>query len=373
MHAHLKDRRYYEDIYDRVTISIARRNVGSFEKFRERWFEIMPDEKPDSTRSVFSLNWIYMLMAGSKLVERYDGRESGIKEMMDKDSLKDEQVANARLTVEPKCQHCGKTGLRITDKMLHHSKGFDDPTEVLFMLKCTHCNKNSAVWEDGEPLKHHETLCPKCNNIMAEKDTRKDKVITTTYTCPSCKHTYKSKLDLNTKEEEVDPDFERDRVIYCLQDEKMLQEHRDAKWRLEGMVQMGKELKEKEDNKELYEAVSSVKKVNIGQLTDTLEPAIKKADYIELTFEKPEIGKDVIVGFSCLDGKSNRAEHDSNKTLQKTVKKALSDTNWRLMSDGISYRLGYLSGRLRAYEREEDLLSLIERDKKIKRKPTMQC
>lgn len=367
--AYLQERSKYEDRYDRTTVYIARQKVESFEQFRTRWFEIMPDEKPDSYRSIFHLNWIYMLMAGNKLVERYDERENGIREMMDEDVRKDDQIAEARLTSEPICQHCGKTGLRITEKMLHHRKDFNDPEEVLFMLKCTLCDKNSAVWEDGEPLEHHKTLCPKCNTVMTEKDLRKGKVITTTYTCPTCKHSYKSKLDFSSKKEETDPDFETDRAIYCLQDEKMLQEHRDAKWRLEGMVQMGKELKEKEENKEIYDAVANISKVNIGQLTDTLKPIIEKAGYIELTFEKPEIGKDVFVGFSCLDGKSDRAEYDSSKTLQKAVKKALSETNWRLMSDGISYRLGYLSGRLRAYEREEDLLNLVERDKKTKRKP----
>ena len=74
------------------------------------------------------------------------------------------------------------------------------------------------------------------------------------------------------------------------------------------------------------------------------------------------MGKDVFVGFNCLDGKSDRNDRDSEKTLKKTVEKALQDTNWRLMSDGISYRLGYLNGRLRAYEREEDLKKLVERD-----------
>jgi len=46
--------------------------------------------------------------------------------------------------------------------------------------------------------------------------------------------------------------------------------------------------------------------------------------------------------------------------LQKLIDKALIDTNWRLMSDGVSYRLGYLSGRLRACESEEDLKKLVE-------------
>lgn len=31
------------------------------------------------------------------------------------------------------------------------------------------------------------------------------------------------------------------------------------------------------------------------------------------------------------------------------------------MSDGVSYRVGILTGRLRAYERDEDLLKLIKK------------
>lgn len=38
------------------------------------------------------------------------------------------------------------------------------------------------------------------------------------------------------------------------------------------------------------------------------------------------------------------------------------------MSDGIHYRLGYLNGRLRAYEREEDLKRLVERSTKLQKK-----
>ncbi|HET7320221.1 MAG TPA: hypothetical protein VFI84_01380, partial [Candidatus Saccharimonadales bacterium] len=62
-------------------------------------------------------------------------------------------------------------------------------------------------------------------------------------------------------------------------------------------------------------------------------------------------------------------DYTSRYTLKKTIQKALTDTNWRLMSDGISYRLGYLNGRLRAYEKEEDLVELVKRDKKIKSAP----
>lgn len=36
------------------------------------------------------------------------------------------------------------------------------------------------------------------------------------------------------------------------------------------------------------------------------------------------------------------------------------------MSDGISYRLGYLNGRIHAYEREEDIRELVIKSRKLK-------
>lgn len=46
--------------------------------------------------------------------------------------------------------------------------------------------------------------------------------------------------------------------------------------------------------------------------------------------------------------------------LEVLLRKALKDTNWRIMTSGTNYRLGMLKGRLREYEREEDLLNLVK-------------
>ncbi len=366
---HLKDHSYYEDIYDKITVEWARRNLASFEVMYKKWFEIMPEDKPGSFRSTFHLNWIYMLMVGSELVERYDGRDQDVEQMMERDKAKDEQVAASRLTNEPLCQHCGTTGLRITDKMLHHRGSFDEPEEVLFFLDCPNCQKRTACWSDASVLEHRKTKCPQCGADMAEKDTRKGQVITTAYACSTCGHSYKDELDLGTHhKEEPDPNFERDRATFCLQDPKSLKEHREGKWRLESMAQLGKEMKEREDNKHVYDALAELKKPKIAELVTLMSPVLEKAGYIEFSLDKPEIGKDVFVGFSCLDGKSDRDDGESRKTLKKLVDKSLLDTNWRLMSDGISYRLGYLNGRLRAYEREEDLKELVIKSQKLKTK-----
>jgi hypothetical protein len=78
----------------------------------------------------------------------------------------------------------------------------------------------------------------------------------------------------------------------------------------------------------------------------------------------------VILGFGVQDTKSGRNDRESIYDLQKLLKSALKLTNWRLMSDGVNYHLGYIQGRLRGIEGEEKLRKLIESDilKKIKNK-----
>jgi hypothetical protein len=71
------------------------------------------------------------------------------------------------------------------------------------------------------------------------------------------------------------------------------------------------------------------------------------------------MNKDVFLPFIVYDKQASRKDRESETKFKKLLNRALGDTNWRLMSDGVSYRLGMLSGRLRGYEREEDLLKIV--------------
>jgi hypothetical protein len=170
------------------------------------------------------------------------------------------------------------------------------------------------------------------------------------------------------EDEKPDPDYDKDHAYFCLHDKEFRERLIKIRQDFEAMAQLGKEFKEKEDNKHIYDAMKEVKKPKIAELTPLLAPALEKAGYIEFSLDKPEMGRDVFIGFSCLDSKSGREDYDSRKTLKKLVDKALIDTNWRLMSDGISYRLGYLNGRIRAYEQEEDIKKLVMQTRKLKSK-----
>lgn len=71
------------------------------------------------------------------------------------------------------------------------------------------------------------------------------------------------------------------------------------------------------------------------------------------------MGRFVAVPFTTQDEKTEREEYDSRKQLKKLIDKTLEKTNWRPMRDDIRYGVGYLSGRLRCYETEDDLVKLM--------------
>ena len=377
-YTHLKEREWYEDIYDRHTVEWGRRNEKYYDDFHAKMAkELPPDDPIDRPGNALLLNTFYMQVCGFELIEPYNERDAHIQKWMAKDQAKDDQLASARLTKEPTCQHCGKQGLRLIDKSLmrrSESANWDDPEEVLFMLHCPHCDKNTAVWEDGTVWRLPPKVCPKCRAGMEHSSKINKTSIMFIETCPNCGYVEKDKQPFTSKKEEVpDPYFEKDKQTYCLLDEEFRKRLFELKRGLEELSELALQFKEKEDNKHIYEAMENLKRPKIAELSDILSPVLEKGGYKEFSLDKPEMGRDVYVGFSCLDAKSDRSDYDSEKTLKKMIEKALLETNWRLMSDGINYRLGYLSGRLHAYEREEDLKKLVEKTAKPSRKPTKEA
>jgi len=221
---YLRPRKIYEDIYDQHTVEYARRGDIHYDKFLEDLKSELPEgDTIELPRYGIIMNAFYMQALGIELLDRYENRDKCIGEWIVRDEAKDIQVASARLVEEPNCRHCGKQGLRIIDKLLMHQQensNYNDTENILFTLRCPSCEKNSAFWDDGTAWVIKPTLCPKCNTKMAYKTTSSKQALTFTYTCPSCQHEYKEKIDSREKKEDINPDYDRDRAHYCLDDEK---------------------------------------------------------------------------------------------------------------------------------------------------------
>lgn len=367
---YLKSYQYYNDRYDRLIVDECRRTERQFDDIiREHLKKVKNKKDLDvQIRATEAARGVSLYFIKG---QRYDEKEDRIKEWMEKDRQRDEKLENAKPLTGVICSRCGSE-MNCTMKDLHEKDdyGLGSNGEILFFYKCPSCDKMRAFWENGEEYKPREHKCSKCNAIIKkEQSKREGNKITTTYICSSCGHKEIDVLDLDEEPEieEEDKNFEKDRKKYCLSEDEG-KEYIESKINLKRLKNATDKMEERMKNKGFYRKVEDIKKLKVTELKDLLDKALEKEGYIQLEFSQPEIGQYVIISFTIQDKKSKREEDNSKNELKKSVNKTLSNTNWRLMSEGIDYRLGILFGRLKGLEREEDLMKLINNKNEQKNK-----
>lgn len=348
----LRPESYYSDLYDRFTIEECRR----IEK-RLTQIEYKPKTKSDRKSKKKEIK-VTVNLAPIPLYfikgERYLKKAQTIREWMERDEARDEKLADAVPPQNILCDSCGSK-MVVTMKDLRTELD-ESKNRVLFFFECPKCRKRRLVFENGEEWKPTLSICPKCKAEMKKESKKKGNKITTVYICPKCNYKEKDVWDLNEKPkpEKVDPNFERDRKRFCLSSEEG-REYITSKEKLKNFSESLKELKEKEA---IRKKIAKIKKLSVAGLRGLLIPALEKESYIKLDFSKPEMTKDVVINFTVQDNKADRKEYDSKSQLRKLLNKVLADSNWRLMSEGVNYRLGILSGRLKGREDDNDLIKL---------------
>jgi predicted RNA-binding Zn-ribbon protein involved in translation (DUF1610 family) len=278
---------------------------------------------------------------------------------MEEDEAKDDKLASAQIA-GTYCRTCGKDMRVISKDYMHREDHKAD--DILIMLECVDCNKRIAFWEDGSEWEGPKHVCEKCGGKTISKHTKKNNVLTSTETCEKCKYVKTDSLDLTITKREpdpIDPNLNVDIKRFVFDSEMMFKFEQKMK-HFERMAKLHATAEDKIQRPEVYDALKQVRKLKIVQLKELLESIIVKEGYSDFKLGDPQIGREVSLEFSCLDARNEREEYHSKKTLHKTIEKSLEDTNWRVMSSGVSYRLGYLSGNLRAYESEEDIKKLVE-------------
>jgi len=353
---HLRPGDYYNDLYDHFTVEECRRIEKGLAKVEYK--PKLKDKKKSKKKELKVITNLAPIPLYFLKGERYLEKTETIRKWMARDGSLDEKLENTPAPQNIICFSCNSE-MEVTMKDLQTNLN-ENIERVLFFFECPRCKKRKLVYENGELWKPNPSLCPKCKAGMDRESKKRNNKITTIYTCLGCNYKEKDVWDLNEKPkpEKVDPNFEKDRRRFCLSSTEG-QEYIIQKERLNQVQNILLEGKEQEKNREL---LVKIKKLNIAELRKFLIPKLKKEDYIKLDFLKPEIRGDVMIEFTVQDNKTDRDEYDSRIQLQRLLKKKLSNTNWRLMSDGVFYKLGILSGRLRGYENDEDLLKLINKN-----------
>ncbi len=349
---YLKERQEYIDRYDKATVEKCRwaeKTITS--DFVSKHMKDVKDEA-EWVRAASSFNklHLYFLMG-----EMYSKKEETINKWMKEDEDHDNYFDNAEAPKDITCFTCGRE-MFVTHKQ--SETRLNKPDRVLFVYDCTFDHIPRRVfYNNGEEWIYDKPLCPKCRTPFNITDEDNDKRWKTISTCPKCGNVEVREVEKTLKEETPDLEYEKDRARFCSEKDGM----KYVEW-----MQSAKNLtaildkhKEKENNKELYDEVAKIKKLKIIELEKLLAPILEEAQFIKLNFKDPNLTKDVIVPFTVHDIKEGREDRTSCLDLQSLIKKTLKGTNWRLMSEGVHYRLGMLEGRLKAYEKEEDLVKLI--------------
>lgn len=359
MQTYIKKEQYYIDLYDLHTI----------EKCLDWYFSIKKGmlEKRIEAKNLSDNEFnkdVHKLASYSVNVikaQRYKNKKEIIQQWMDRDTKEQEKFDNAVAPDGVLCKECFSI-TKVTSKDLFDS--YEPNSQVLFMFECLKCKKRQALYEDGTEWYREKPRCPQCKSVLNEKSKNVKDVLTTTSTCPNCSYKNKDIYDFKQSRKEREAREAREskllteyRSEFCV-DEKTGEEMLHTYEQISRFVDEMKE-KEKKDKDPLIQKARQLKCLTVIQLGKLLTDTIETEGYADFKFGKPEMGQYVIIDFSVNETKENRKEYDSKNTLKKLMKSVLKETNWRLMSDGTHYRLGILTGRLKAYEKEEDLVSLI--------------
>lgn len=347
---YLKPDQYYIDLYDLATIEKC---LYWENAYTTKDFAKIKDEKINP-KSFTDITLYYVKG------ERYKNRADQIREWKEADRQRQEKFDSASEPQGIYCPNCSGT-MQVTFK--NAEDYLDKPFRVLFFFECPNCKKRRAIYDNGEEHFSKPKLCPKCSKEVKTTYSKTGGVYTTVTKCSSCSFTETIVDDFEKSSAEWEKKKADDRKLLAKYREKYCLSDSDGSQYISHTREMNSlmELINKNHSKKVdpsYQKAVQAKKLTVVELEKLLNKLLEPEKYTKLSFDKPEMGKFVIVPFTVQDADSSRGSYDSTHKLQKLLKKALEDTNWRLMSEGTSYRMGYVYGRLKGYEREEDLAEL---------------
>jgi hypothetical protein len=365
---YLYDKQFYIDRYDLSTIRECRDMVEvckkAYIKGKNDPIAKRPNGKGELAKAT---NWMTNQLILQIIAERYRHKEETIGKWILEATTKQNKYDSTEPPENIHCPDCNslmKVGIKEFDVS-------DDPLRVMFIFECPSCKKRLWIYEDGQERPSNPTLCGKCKKeaVVTVVKEGKDKIIWKT-TCPSCKHVdtstddfKKDKLEREKREEEEKNLLESYRNLYC--SEKAGTEAIDYIDALPVANEVYKEQLKKYDS-QAYVNVTNLKKLTIIELEKILKTLFEKERYSNLTFGQPEIGQHVIVTFTIQDADPTHRSQSCMNDLKNLLKDELESTNWRLMTDSLSNRLGYVSGRLKGYEREEDFFEIAGQKPEVK-------
>ncbi|MBX3254915.1 MAG: hypothetical protein KF862_12300 [Chitinophagaceae bacterium] len=337
MEQYRKSDQYYIDEYDKKTIQ----ELKELEKLMdeaEKQCQSNSDNLPD-----YLSKQIKYIDTG---VSYARNKNQSVRENIAEDERKDQLLQKNPIPENVRCNTCNALMDFKSHDFIGHRNG-----PLIYFFSCPNNHlPMKTVYANGNPYLIPKATCTYCGGELVCK-TRKTKMrLILTDKCQQCGKTDSFKINIAPKK--ILPIDENDRKKYCTDFIGRRTSYEDLK----SLAALG-ELFDNQQEKDTYN-FSQLKMLNIVQLEETLVEKLKEEGLQKFQFEKPkDSNRFLTVNFSAVDNK-NREKTKSIKALKKIIETQLFHSNWRLMSPGISYNLAFLSGQLKGYSLEEDLLKI---------------
>lgn len=340
MEKFLKDRSYYENLYEKRMI---RTQKSYHEKFN----------KSTDNLEKWVLNFAWLLYKMSD----YAHRDETIDEWMEQDRASDEFFENTKPFRDiVRCKFCNSI-MDIEDKDFF---GWYDwnPNRVLFLYKCNQCNKRRGFYNNWEELESKKEYCDKCWFVIIYKAKFNWDILVKNYSCESCWNKYTKEEDFSVEKIQEEIITEDDIKMYWY-NEKEAREMKESYDSIDRLKAVMDEINEKKKQEDYTEKLNNLIKYNLFQLEEFINKSLEKTEYKNFKI----INKENIKTYMKCDFEvyfTWNFWEKTIKTLDKLLNDLLSNTNWKIPKNAIDEKLWILTWKIYGYDREEDLIELIK-------------
>lgn len=343
---------YYIDKYDRMTIEELK------ELEAKESAELASVSDPQELWKIEVSHSMDFRSFKNRAIANARNRETIVRKWMADDERQDRLVATHSLPKNVTCNTCGSA--------MQFSVHFFDFSGIplLFVFECSQGHApRKTIYPNGQDFVYPRPTCKQCGFEVIRESHKENNTLYTITTCSMCGAVEKDELTLIIAPKPELPISEEDRRKYCLSFFNAHTFYEDLET-FANLFETIEEGKKEQQLKEFY-AVDKIEKLTIPMLETRLQKVIENAGFIKLTFDRPELKTWTVVPFNLQDP-SDRDNKKSIKVATTCIQENLHTSNWRLAGN-IDYRLGYLTGKLKAYERDEDLLKLAKEIKEGKK------
>lgn len=344
MEKYRKQDQLYIDQYDRWTIE----ELKKLEIAEKLELENAPPNQKLGISIMHGSNIHSFLNTG---IQRARNKENSLRAAMQADEEKDYLISINSIPEIVRCNTCNSR-TKFSGYYFKKDQHRQDKTNIFFLFDCPKKHTpRKIVYPDGEEYNFPIAKCQHCGGELRDMSETRNNILYSTDLCTVCGKTETFEYDLTI--EPILPIDEDDRRKYCddfLKKRTFLEDLLE----IERFFNAHPELNNTEPEKITLDLI---KKLTIPMVEEMLLQVCEKNSFVKFQFEKPVVDKHVTIVFSVQDPTS-RTGYESSALLKKVIKKELHDTNWRLMAKGIMYRLGFLTGELKGYEQEEDLIKI---------------